>query len=61
MSEKIKSGDVIDLTKRVTVYSTDKDKHHKTGDPMNVSQLVAEKLLANGMATKEPTTNKKAS
>jgi hypothetical protein len=58
MSE-IKEGQVIDLTKRVTVYSSDKDPHHVTGTAMNVGILVAEKLVKNGMATAEaPKTTK---
>jgi len=46
-------GEVIDLKAKVTVYSTDKDKHHVTGEAMNVAPKVAEKLIKNGMATEK--------
>jgi hypothetical protein len=40
------------LKEKVQVVSTDKDPHHKTGAKFNVHPVVAEKLIANGMATK---------
>lgn len=47
-----------DITARKTVYSSDLDKHHITGTPMEVGLLVAEKLLKNMMATEKPPTKK---
>lgn len=45
---------VVDLTERVTLYATDKNKHKTTGEPMNVSALLKDHLIANGMATEQP-------
>lgn len=53
MAKQQEEGKPIDLTERVTVYSTDKDKFHETGAEMNVAPAVADKLIKNGMATKE--------
>lgn len=57
---KKEEGTPIDLRERVTVYSTDKDKYHTTGDAMNVAPAVAEKLIKNGMATKDATKGSQA-
>jgi hypothetical protein len=42
---KQEEGTPFDITQRVTVYSTDKDKNHTTGDYIEVGALVAEDLL----------------
>lgn len=54
MAKEKENETTFDITERVTVYSTDKDPHHTTGDPMNVGVLVAKKLIKNGMATEQP-------
>jgi hypothetical protein len=48
---KQEEGTPFDITQRVTVYSTDKDKNHTTGDYIEVGALVAEDLIKNGFAT----------
>lgn len=47
-----KNTNPIFLKEKVAVVSTDKDPHHKTGAKFSVHPVVAEKLLANGLATK---------
>lgn len=55
---KKNEGVAVDLTERVTLYATDKNKHKKTGEPMNVSKHLAQHLIDSGMATKEPAKTK---
>lgn len=52
MAKQEETPTPIDLTQRVTVFSTEKDVYHGTGDEMNISPLIAEKLLKNGLAAK---------
>lgn len=47
-------GEVVDLKEKTTVYSTDKDPHHETGEEMSVHPKVAEKLIKKGLATEKP-------
>lgn len=49
----------VDFKEKVSVYSTDKDKYHKTGAEMKVTPLQAEDLLKRGLVSKEPTESKK--
>lgn len=49
-----KEKKVVDLRERVTVYSTEKDPHHITGEPFSPSKAVAEKLVKKGLATEQP-------
>lgn len=42
---------VVDITKRVTVYATDKNKYVTTGAPMEVSAVLVEHLVETGMVT----------
>lgn len=49
---KLKNTNPIFLKEKIEVVSTDKDPHHKTGTKFKVHPVVAEKLFANGMATK---------
>jgi hypothetical protein len=48
----LKNTNPIFLKEKVEVVSTDKDPHHKTGAKFSVHPVVAEKLYANGLATK---------
>jgi hypothetical protein len=50
-TEKNQEKKIVDLRERVTVYSTEKDPYHTTGDAMNVAPAVAEKLIKKGLAT----------
>lgn len=50
MSNKEKT---IKLRDKIQVWSTDKDPYHVTGESFNVHPEVAEKLVNNGLATKE--------
>lgn len=45
--------EVIDLTKKVTVYSTDANPHIPTGEAFEVHPKVAEKIIANGLAVEK--------
>lgn len=49
------------LKEKIQVVSTDNDPHHKTGAKFSVHPVVAEKLIANGMATKMGAVEPKAS
>ncbi|MBD8389658.1 hypothetical protein [Dysgonomonas sp. BGC7] len=48
-----KKGEVIKLNEKVTVYATDKSRHYKKGEEIKVHQVLADKLIAAGKATKE--------
>lgn len=52
ITPKVEEGP-IDLTDRVTVYATDSAPFHGKGETVEASQFVADKMLANGWATKE--------
>lgn len=45
-------GSFSNLQEKVTVYSTDKDKAHSTGDPIRVHPKVADRIVKDGLATR---------
>ncbi len=47
------ANEVINTKERVAVYATAKNKYVKTNKEMFVHPKVADKLVANGMATKK--------
>lgn len=52
-----KGTTIIDLTEKITVYATEKavgNSGVQAGEAIKVHPKVAEKLLANGLATTEP-------
>lgn len=55
---KENEGEVVDLTKKVKVYPTSSAPYHKAeaeaGAAIECSQLVADKMLANGWASLTP-------
>lgn len=53
-TNKKQAGKPIDLQKKITVYSTDKDPHHATGDPINLHPETAAVIVKRGLATMEP-------
>jgi len=54
-------SEIIDLREKTSVYSTNKDPHHVTGEEFKVHPKVAEKLIKKGLATAEkPKEAKKA-
>lgn len=52
---------VIDLTDRQTVYSTDKDKFHETGEAFEVSKHIVDSLVKRGLITVDPAKTKSKS
>lgn len=42
---------VVKLNEKVTVYATDKDKHHTKGESYDVHPELAKKLIAAGKAS----------
>lgn len=57
-AEKTKQGDIINLRDKVTVYSADKDPHHKTGTAISVHPKQAQALYKRGFVTLEPAQSK---
>jgi len=54
-----KDEEVVDLTKKVKVYSSKSNPHFDVeGTEMEVHPKVAEKIISNGLATKEKPTKK---
>jgi hypothetical protein len=53
-AEKSAKGDTIDLRAKVSVFSADKDPHHKTGTEIKVHPKVAQNLIKNGFVTEKP-------
>lgn len=58
-AEASPKGDVINLRDKVTVYSTDKDPHHKTGDPIVCHPKIAQDIVKRGLATEAKTSSSK--
>ena len=50
-ANKIPKKEIEKITTKVTVYSTDKDSHHKTGESWVVNQKLAESMEERGLVT----------
>lgn len=50
MAKMTKTGEVVKLSEKVTVYGTGKGLYHKAGEMYKVHPLLAEKLIKSGKA-----------